>query len=400
MQSNAILCIYCVADIILSPSSSLLHAPEEDLPFPEAGLPKSQYSTPSTSHTPSPFPSLPSTPPQSQILPTLNHSALTVQVESLARHAQEITNSAQMEPTQRHSSVKEGNELTEKGKVHRSSSIDVAGIGGVAGALSKVRSMALQGGQSMGQKMVKGFLSSLSTSQLSSSYDGHVNSQAVLYRNNNVLSSPTSPSAIEEGEFALSPSSFSPPMSPPHSNHSSGDFMSQPPPSNPVDQQTLELSNITVATRYSHQLDGFNNHCVCNLREKLTDPLVLCSPDQLCSVLQSWLNALELYHHSQMDGDVSMLAPPLLSLPPTVMNSVSFLATLCAELAVYSGNSSTPESCDQVTTLEKFIVRYAKILDVAKIRHLLTLQRWEVREKGWWALIRGGKCIIIMYIIQ
>lgn len=216
--------------------SSLIHIPEEDLPFPEAGLPPSSLqSSPSTSHNVSPHPSLPSTPPQC-------HTPPAPVLDRGNSHA---------ELSQRE------NELPEKVRTSRSSSIDITGIGG---ALSKVKSMAFQSGQNMGQKVVKGLLSSLSTS-----HDSHGTAQPVLYRNNDItdvryttgthpvaIATTTSPSgSVEQGEFAS--------MASPLSDYS-GDWLSSTSPPGSVPSptplpvhiphtDTMAFSNITVETR-------------------------------------------------------------------------------------------------------------------------------------------------------
>ena len=219
--------------------SSLLHIPEEDLPFPEAGLPSSMQSSPATSLTNSPFPSLPSTPPLSRNTSTPPQAAPstrghnTDRADSHSELLQRVTERVQ-EP------------VLERPKPSRSSSIDFGS------ALSKVKSMALHGGQSMGQKVVKGFLSSLSTP----SHDQGSSGQPVLYRNSDVQYPPSatptagviSPSSsVERGEFAS--------MASPLSDHSDLNDWVTPPPSSPPPQaytphqDTLAFTNTSMETR-------------------------------------------------------------------------------------------------------------------------------------------------------
>ena len=224
-----------------SSPSSLVHIPEEELPFPEAGLPPSSQNSPQPSHTPSPFPSLPSTPPQSRTPPIqhhpLNPSLLLSQVQTLSEHSQEKAESAHSVQTQ-----SQGNkDPLEKQRIQRSSSIDIV-AGGVAVAL---KTMA-QGGQ----RKVKDLFSSFS-GQHSSSHDSaasHVTSkQPVVYRNSDVLLS--SPGSVEEGEFALA---TSPPPSRDQISSPSESLSSPtppPPPPPPVDPQTDEFSTATMETR-------------------------------------------------------------------------------------------------------------------------------------------------------
>lgn len=227
--------------------SSLLHIPEElDLPFPEAGLPSSLQSTPPNSQDPSPFPSLPSTPPQSHTPPK---AFVPGKVYSHAELSQRLNgHDASHEPP----------------KPVRSSSIDLSTIGGVAGALSKVKSM----------KVMKGLFSSLSSHDPGVS---HVTSQPQIYRNSDVhqssslptpiVTTPTTvtatpiagiittspPSSVEQGEFA----SIASPLS-----DASGDWLSStspppppgtvsPPPTYTPHPDTLSFSNTTLDTRYT-----------------------------------------------------------------------------------------------------------------------------------------------------
>lgn len=261
--------------VVFTPGSSLpkssvsptplLHIPEEDLPFPEAGLPSSLQNSPPSSSNVSPSPSLPSMPPQSHTPPKVPPAHPTANSLSLDRA------NSHTELSQRTSSRDASHEPMGKARTTRSSSIDIPKIGGgMAGALSK----ALQGGQTMGQK-VKGLLSSLSSHD---SVVGHVTTQPVLYYNNDLHgASPTtmtvtptagviitsSSSSVEQGEFAsmASPlsdhsgwlSSTSPPplggpvlpMSPTSSGPAS------PPPAYVPHMDTLAFINVTVETRYN-----------------------------------------------------------------------------------------------------------------------------------------------------
>ena len=42
--------------------------------------------------------------------------------------------------------------------------------------------------------------------------------------------------------------------------------------------------------------------------------------------------------------------------------------------------------------MEEFIAVHVELLDWSRLRCLLAQQPWSLREKGWWALIKGGKC--------
>ncbi len=120
-------------------------------------------------------------------------------------------------------------------KPQRSSSIDI---------FSKVKSMALQGSQTVGQKVVRGFLSSLSNpSSDSGGGAGHVTPQPVVYRNDD-LASPVS--SVEEGRFAMSPLS----------NESDGIVMETLPSLNQVHPQTQLFCDVTMETRFA-------TVCVC-----------------------------------------------------------------------------------------------------------------------------------------
>lgn len=101
----------------------------------------------------------------------------------------------------------------------------------------------------MGQKVVKGFLSSLSAPSHDSGA-GNMIGQPVLYRNNDVQyrSTPTagviSPSSsVEKGEFA----SIASPLS---DNSGFSDWLASPPSSPPPPHQdSLAFINTTVETR-------------------------------------------------------------------------------------------------------------------------------------------------------
>ncbi len=139
---------------------------------------------------------------------------------------------------------------------------------------------------------------------------------------------------------------------------------------------------------------------------------VLCSSEQLQSCLASWLSALDSYRGKLLDpistmddqsvedpskdditerGPPSVLAPPppFSALTPTVASSVIHLTSLCVELAVYGGQ---PEAADSQCgrSLDEFIAVYVELLDWSRVRCLLAQQQWSLREKGWWALIKGG----------
>ena len=83
--------------------------------------------------------------------------------------------------------------------------------------------------------------------------------------------------------------------------------------------------------------------------------------------------------------------PPFTPLPYNVLATVTYLATLCAELAIYSSAESANEPEEPCGCLEAFIGRYTEVLDLSRIRCLLARQTWAVRVKGWWALnkVRG-----------
>ncbi len=139
--------------------------------------------------------------------------------------------------------------------------------------------------------------------------------------------------------------------------------------------------------------------------------MCLCCMDQVKGLLHSWLHSLETYLATQYnDGDVepggvSILSPPppYSPLPLTLTPIVTHLATLCAELAIYSSgkdiilsdSSCDPpdSSCDQPrpTGLEEFIGQYVDVLDLNRLRCLLNREPWSVRGKLWGALICVGK---------
>ena len=252
-----------------SSSSSLvrMRIPEEELPFPEAGLPQSVHSSPASSHNPSPFPSLPSTPPESRTPPKgspLNpHTSLNLaasltndrptgnnvpspslgldrppspslgpdKADLADSHAQLVQQVQQVAET----TPPEALEKQERQhRTSRSSSIDIPNIpriGSVSGALSKVKSMARQ------TKVVKGFFSSLSST---TSHDlGAGPPQPTLYRNSDVQHLPSSvtptatpttalspASSVEQGEFAT--------MASPLSDHSEWLSSTSPPHTSPL----------------------------------------------------------------------------------------------------------------------------------------------------------------------
>ena len=187
------------------------------------------------------------------------------------------------------------------------------------------------------------------------------------------------------------------------------------------------------------------------LRESLEDPLLLCCPEDLRSVLCHWVTALENYTshivtHSNVADSISFLTPPppLPPLPPSIVSSASHLAMLCAELAVYSSISDNmpPEpmveasqSCDNHTPhishdnsetadlqshdhsetldsksydhpvgdLVEFISRYGELLDMGRLRRLLGKQEWIVRQQAWRTLTTAGtgaahNSILVNYI--
>lgn len=153
-------------------------------------------------------------------------------------------------------------------------------------------------------------------------------------------------------------------------------------------------------------------------RAKLENAEVLCCCEELHSCLGSWLGALDSYRnkllvttltmddHDPSEGKIiegrrpSIVAPPtpFSPLTPTVMSSATHLATLCAEVAVYSVSDSQSRGESEATgpqsgrNLERLIADYAELLDWSRVRCLLAQQQWSLREKGWWSLIKGGEC--------
>lgn len=153
-------------------------------------------------------------------------------------------------------------------------------------------------------------------------------------------------------------------------------------------------------------------------RAELESVEILCSPEQLETCLASWLSALNSYRNKILDATPAMdnqptlieppnkddvtegvppsvvaPPPPFSLLTPTVVSSVTHLTTLCAELAVYSGRK--PEATDPKSeqSLVEFIAVYVELLDWSRIRCLLAQKQWSLREKGWWALLKGGECL-------
>ncbi len=216
----------------ISPSStatSLLHIPEEEdiLPFPDVGLPITTNSSPSVSVTPSPYTSLPSTPPLPHSPPPhLIPSPQDRDVVPLLEH--------------RASHKEVGGTREEKAKL-RSTSIDLSAIGG---ALSK------------GQKKMRGFFTSLS-SQSSSSFPQmeavdvssgpSLTSQPVVYRNADAdlpqLHPFSPPSSAEEGELAENLS----PLAKDRPQFTNGGFNRVPSPPLP---QVTSFITATMATRW------------------------------------------------------------------------------------------------------------------------------------------------------
>lgn len=132
--------------------------------------------------------------------------------------------------------------------------------------------------------------------------------------------------------------------------------------------------------------------------------MVLCSPSKMHSVLCGWLKSLEHYMKQLSSATSEQLPslaappPPYTPLPYNVLATVTYLATLCAELAIYSSadsaDGSSKNSCDDPKEpcgcLEAFVSRYSEVLDLSRIRCLLARQTWAVQAKGWWALNRVG----------
>ena len=96
---------------------------------------------------------------------------------------------------------------------------------------------------------------------------------------------------------------------------------------------------------------------ILSCRAQLEKAEVLCCPEDLCACLGSWLRALHVYRSKLLgtsteedqepSKDEATTIPSILSpasphspLIPTVVTSVTHLATLCAELAVYSEDKS------------------------------------------------------------
>lgn len=115
------------------------------------------------------------------------------------------------------------------------------------------------------------------------------------------------------------------------------------------------------------------------------------------------IKSAPLLHMEQATPPQTPKVPSLLEPPPpfsplshAVASSVTYLATLCAELGVYSSAGLSDERSSEaldVCNLETFITHYAELLDWARIRCLLARQEWEVRARGWWALITArGMC--------
>ena len=243
---------------ILSPtpsSSSLLHIPEEQteemLPFPDVELPLSCHSSPSISLTPSPYTSLPSTPPQDHTPPTPPTSlhASPTGCLTMDPSLERIIDPA---PVEYRPNVRERASSVDRLRTSRSSSSDLPTIGGVAGALSK------------GQKVVRGFLSSFSSQHhhhvhnppLSGSHDygpRHVTSQPLVYRNSDALLPPSfsfsSPSSAEDGEYAedLSPVAND-------TMQFSYETLSTPPKTTPTNLDTTAFATASLATRYCNTL--------------------------------------------------------------------------------------------------------------------------------------------------
>lgn len=174
--------------------------------------------------------------------------------------------------------------------------------------------------------------------------------------------------------------------------------------------------------------------CVLLFRESLDSPSLLCCAVRLTEELRRWLHALEAYHahmHSMNSERSGLLCAPLPLLPP-LSSYVGHLATLCAEMDVYSSahdnnnhtfqREATPihQACDTVTptseshdspahitlshdstiptskscgmttptsqscdSLDAYINRYFDYLDVARLFHLLSQQNWDIRRNCW-----------------
>lgn len=143
-------------------------------------------------------------------------------------------------------------------------------------------------------------------------------------------------------------------------------------------------------------------------RADLDSPAIMCSLDALHSTLSCWLKGLEDYTaklqhaHIQYTPLPSLFAPPppFTPLTSTVLTTVTYLTTLCAELAIYSSAESddatsdpggvATQSWNHMNCLEDFIGRFTTLLDLLRLRMLLAHQEWMVRVKGWWALIEAA----------
>ena len=126
----------------------------------------------------------------------------------------------------------------DKNRTSLSSSIDLSTIGGVADALSK------------GQKVVRGFLSSLSSQHHSGSQDQSVGKESPLpsvYKNSASLYPPSifsPPSSAEEGEYAEN-------LSPMASTQALVRSKASPiqPKTTPTNPEITSFSDVTVTTR-------------------------------------------------------------------------------------------------------------------------------------------------------
>ena len=176
----------------------------------------------------------------------------------------------------------------------------------------------------------------------------------------------------------------------------------------------------------------------------MDSPDLLCSAPLLIAELRGWLHALEAYqgHNQSVNSESSSVTSTPLSLPPPVSSCVCCLATMCAEMAVYSSaenyndhvsdpettpfymacdavtptsesqdssihitasvglnsptsktygaTTSTYQPCDQTTptstlcdSLDVYINRYFDYLDLARLLRLLSQHNWDVRRNCW-----------------